>query len=207
MTDDYFDEGTRNRQRLIWAVATRRQLERWEPIVAANLLADGEGGQLEGADVWSAAIEHHFALVAAHHLLVALDLHPASSVHVEATLRAELTEGRHLHEHWKENLPVFNVKPRPREPGHQSGRDFAARNPGRGPYWWLGWTNKRGALLLPNVSAPALHRLLDDVEAEVLASDARLSEYVPPRAPSPWVHKGGEWWPDAASVAAPRERR
>jgi hypothetical protein len=52
-----------------------------------------------------------------------------------------------------------------------------------------------GARLLPNVSAPAVHELLDAVEAEVLSKNRGLSEYVPPRAPSPWLHADGEWWP------------
>lgn len=197
MTDNYFDERTVDRVRLLWTIATRRQLERWEPFVAAALLANRAGRQPAGADVWSAAVEHHFTLVAAHHLFQALDLPPATSVTIDQTLRAELTEGRHLHEHCVENAPVFNVTPRPREPKHRSGKAFAARNPDRGPYWWFNWTNKTGALLLPNVSTPALHQLLDDVEAEVLATDESWIEYVPPRAPSPWVHIDGEWWPKA----------
>jgi hypothetical protein len=107
-----------------------------------------------------AEVEHHFALIAAHHLLEALELDPAAGIEVDATLRAELTEGRHLHEHWRENMPVFNVKPRPAQPGHRSGRSFAERNPDRSPYWWLGFSHKTGAMLLPNVSAPKVHRLL-----------------------------------------------
>jgi hypothetical protein len=192
VTSDYFDDGMVNRQRLLWTIATRRQLERWEPIVAAVVRDDREP---EGADVWSGEIEHHFALVAARNLLRALDLAPAASVSVDPTLRAELTEGRDLLEHWPENLPVFMVTPRSAQPPRSSGKDFAARNPKRGPYWWLGWSNKTGAQLLPHVSAPALHELLDAVQAEVLMNDDALRRYVPPRAPSPWLHENGEWWP------------
>jgi hypothetical protein len=195
VTNDYFDERMLNRQRLLWAIATRRQLERWEPLVAAALRTHSAGQQPDGEDVWSAEIEHHFALVAARNLVRALELAPAASVSIHPTLRAELIEGRDLHEHWLENMPVFNVTPRPTQPRHRSGKDFAARNPKRGPYWWLGWNNKTGALLLPHVSAPALHQLLDAVEAEVLANDGSLSDYVPPRAPSPWLHQKGEWRP------------
>jgi len=71
MSDDYFDELMVNRERLLWAVATRRQLERWEPYVAAAVRDDGLS---DDRDIWAAAIEHHFALVAAHHLFQALDL-------------------------------------------------------------------------------------------------------------------------------------
>jgi len=98
---------------------------------------------------------------------------------------------------WDENAPVFNVRPRTAQPPRNSGKAFAARNPDRGPYWWLGWKNKAGAMLLPHVSAPELHYLLDDVEAEVLGKDAALNRFVPPRAPSPWLRHNEEWWPKA----------
>jgi hypothetical protein len=120
---------------------------------------------------------------------------PASSVPIDPTLRSELKEGRDLQEHWPENMPTINVTPRTAEPSHRPGKDFAARNPRSGPYWWLGWSTKTGALLLPHVSAPALHELLDAVEADVLAKGDALSEYVPPRASSPWLRENGEWWP------------
>jgi hypothetical protein len=197
---DYFDATMLNRQRLLWAVGTRRQLERWEPLVAAELRDSLAGRAANGGRVWAAEIEHHLALVAVHHLLVALDLPPASGVPVDPVLRAELIEGRHLHEHWPDNVPVFNVTPPPAPPPKESGKSFAARNPGRSPYWWLEWSSKDGPRLMPHASAQELHQLLDAVEAEVLASDPALAEYVPARAPSPWLHEGGEWWPktDAA---------
>jgi hypothetical protein len=184
-----------NRQRLLWAVATRKQLERWEPLVAAFLRDSLERRPSDAVLVWSAEIEHHFGLVAAHHLLVAIDLPPASGVPIDPTIRAELTEGRHLHEHWPDNMPVFKVVPPPAQPPRQSGRSFAARNPGESPYWWLGFDSKKGAMFMPQAPAQELHRLLDSVETEVLASDAALAEYVPPRAPSQWMLHDGEWWP------------
>ena len=58
-------------------------------------------------------------------------------------------------------------------------------------------------MLLPNVSAPILHELLDAVEADVLAHDAALREFVPPRAPSPWIHQDGEWWPKVDDAEHP----
>jgi hypothetical protein len=85
-----------NRQRLLWTVATRRQLERWEVLVADRLRARQSFPE---ADVWAGEIEHHLALVAARNLLHGLDLPPASSVSIDATMRAELKEGRDLHEH------------------------------------------------------------------------------------------------------------
>lgn len=200
VTDDYFDDLMVNRQRLVWTIATRRQLERWEPMVAAWVREGMVGDRSGGVDVWLAEIEHHFALVAARNLFLALDLDATTSVSVDPTLRAELIEGRDLHEHWPENLPVFNVTPRVAQPGYPSGKAFAARNPDRGPYTWLGWSSKKGARLLPNVSAPELHQLLDAVEDQVLSKDAALSRYVPPRAPSPWLHQDGEWWPKPADA-------
>jgi hypothetical protein len=200
VSNDYFDALMVNRQRLLWAIATRRQLERWEPLVAAAVRRSFERRQLDDADIWLAEIEHHFALVAARNLFHALDLPPAASVPVDPTLRSELTEGRDLHEHWRENLPVFNVTPRVAQPRYPSGKTFAARNPDRGPYSWLAWAGQTGARLLPNVSAPALHQLLDAVEAEVLSKDAALSRFVPPREPSPWLHQDGEWWPNLTAL-------
>jgi hypothetical protein len=198
MPDDYFDERMVNRQRLLFTVATRRQLERWEPIVAEHVRGLMGDRRLDGMDVWSAEIEHYFALIAARHLMRALELDPPTTVPVDPIVRDEVVEGRDLHEHWQENLPLFNITPRVAQPRYPSGQAFAVRNPERGPYWWLGWSAGTGALLLPHVSAPALHELLDAVEAEVLAIDAAFSRFVPPRAASPWIQHNGEWWPKPA---------
>jgi hypothetical protein len=196
--DDYFSGTMVLRQRLFWTVATRRQLERWESILAPYLRDRFRGQKPEKLVVWSAEIEHHFALIAARNLLRALDLDPPSNVSIDPTLRAELIEGRDLNEHWTDNMPVFNVTPRRVQPRRRSGRNFAERNPRRGPYWWLGWSSKTGARLLPHVTAPALHEVLDGVEAEVLAERQELRKYLVPRAPSPWIQVDGEWWPGPA---------
>jgi hypothetical protein len=191
----YFDRRMVNRERLFWTVATRRQLERWEPLFAESVRRRHDDRQLDDSDIWAAQIEHHFALIAGGHLLQALELDPASNVSLDPTLRAELKEGRDLHEHWQDNLAVFNVTPRVEQPPRKSGRDFAARNPDQSPYWWLGWSPKKGAKLLPHVSAPELHKVLDAVEDEVLADDSELARFVPVHQPSPWVYENGEWWP------------
>lgn len=198
VTRDYFDGPMLSRARLFWSVATRRQLERWEPIVAAFYLDLWADRETYGADIWSAEIEHHFALVAANNLLRALDLDPETSVPVDPTVRAELREVRDLHEHWDENLGVFNVTPRPVEPKHRSGKRFAERNPDISPYDWLRFSPRTGAQLSPNVYAPVIHELLDAVDADVLDGDRSFAEFIPPRAPSPWLHEDGEWWPKAA---------
>jgi hypothetical protein len=193
VAEDYFDATMLNRQRLLWAVATRRQLERWEPLVASTVRP--QPIVPECVTVWSAAIDHHFLLVAARNLFRALALDPPMNVSVDQTLRSELVESRDLHEHWPENMPIFNVTPRTAQPTHRTGKSFAARNPEHGPYWWLDWGNKTGARITPNAHAPALHDLLDAIEAEVLSNEPELADCVPPRAPSPWIHERGEWWP------------
>jgi hypothetical protein len=203
---DYFDQRMVNRSRLFWTVATRRQLERWEPYVAANISAQFGRRHVQDGDIWRAELEHHFALVAARNLIHALELEPASTVPLDPTIRAELIEGRDLLEHWVDNLPVFNVSPRPKSPVRRSGRDFAARNPDRGPYWWLGWSSKQGAMLMPNVPAATVHKLLDAVEAEVLADDPSFAPFLPPRASSPWIRERGEWWPKPATGVATDDR-
>jgi hypothetical protein len=63
VTNDYFDERMLNRQRLLWAIALRRQLERWEPLVASYLRAVMADREPDGADVWSGEIEHNLALI------------------------------------------------------------------------------------------------------------------------------------------------
>ena len=117
--------------RAAWTIATRRQLERWEPFVATDVLSGvGFGGpELESADTWTASREHHFALIAARNLIKALELEPALNVTVDPTLLLELKEGRDLHEHWDENMPIFNVWPRVEKPPFPSGKSFAERNP------------------------------------------------------------------------------
>jgi hypothetical protein len=200
---EYFNERTANRQCLLWAVATRQQLDRWEPLVAAHVAGLAElAPPLTDEAIWRAAFEHHFALVAVHHLFQALGLPGAVTISIDDTLQKELTEARHLHEHWAQNMPVFNVRPRRVEPKHPSGRSFAERNPTAGPYWWLGWNNKRGPMLSPNVAAPEVHAVLDAVERLVTTRDPALAAFVPPRAPSRWAETDGESWPVPADRGA-----
>jgi hypothetical protein len=200
MPDDYFDERGVSRELLIWAIASRRQLERWEPLVASNLRASFDKTPFPGALVWEAATEHHFLLIAARNLIRAVDLAKdvmSLEIAIDPTIRAELIEGRDLHEHWRENLPVFMVTPRREEPKYRSGKDFAERNPDRGPYWWFGWNNKDGPMIQPNVPAHAVHEFVDRVEKVVLAQDDTLRRFLPPRQESPWFGVEGpdRWWP------------
>jgi hypothetical protein len=190
----YFDGLMVNRQRLLWVIATRRQLERWEASLAIWVQRNlTQVVPLPDAELWSAESERHLALVAAGNLLDALALDPPSTVPIDRIMRDDLIDGRNVHEHWTEHMPIFSTKPLGEL--RLSGKSFADRNPERDPFWALGWGNKTGAMLLPNVSAAALHEFLDAVEAEVLSSEPGLSLFIPARAESPWVFKGGEWWP------------
>ena len=195
-TDPYFSPLMLNRQLLSRSMATRLQLDRWEALVAENLRYELRGDHSPGTLIWQAQFEHHFCLVAAAHLLRALDM-AGQPITVNATLAAEINEGRDLHEHWDENMPVFNLMPRTKAPSHKTGKSFAARNPRRGPYWWLGWDNTVGPKLLPNVPAAALYALLDDVESHVLHDDPDMARFILPRSESPWL--GADWWPRPAN--------
>jgi hypothetical protein len=177
---------------LSWAVATRLQLDRWEALVAQHLRNElHDHARSSGGLIWQAQFEHHFCLIAARHLLRALDMSGLKVV-VDGVLRDEIVEGRDLLEHWDENMPVFNAQPRARQAGRKTGNAFAERNPRHGPYWWLGWDYKVGPKLLPHVPSASVRALLDEVEACVLQDAPELSEYLLPRSDSPWLD---DWSP------------
>jgi hypothetical protein len=182
---DYFDQAAAARIALGWAVATRVQLERWEPLVAARLREESYKIPFPAAGYWQAHCEWHFCLIAARNLIGALDLLDPPLT-MDQVMRDEITEMRDLNEHWKDNAPVFNVRPRPGQPKRPTGRAFAARNPDRGPYWWFAWDSQVGPKLSPNVPAAAVHDLLDRVQVRVLDEYPELAEFVPPLSPSPW---------------------
>jgi hypothetical protein len=84
VADDYFDGVMVHRQRLLWAIATRQQLERWEPLVASVIRLNLYDSLVpDGVTVWTAQMEHHFALIAARNLFKALDLDPPMDLSVE----------------------------------------------------------------------------------------------------------------------------
>jgi len=172
------------------------------PVVADSIRADfGIGEAPADREIWAAAVDHHLMLVAARNLMIALELEPASEVAIDQAVRDELIEARNLNEHWVENMPTFNVRPRKVQPRHRSGRRYAERNPRDTPYAWWGWSNQTGASVTANVSAPMLHELLDRVEADVLASDPALGRFLLPRPKSEWHCDRGEWWPTGLQAA------
>jgi hypothetical protein len=96
---DYFDKRMVNRQRLFWVAATRRQLERWEPLVASVIRLNSIDSLVpDCVTVWMGQMEHHFALISARNLIRAVELQPPMTVSVDPLLRAELIEGRDLHD-------------------------------------------------------------------------------------------------------------
>lgn len=207
--DPYFD-ALPERQALLWAAAVRRQLGRWEPLVAKHLLTTLEPSMIPappvattmgGDEIWQGDVERHFLLIAANNLLKSIPLMEQPPA-VDPILQAEIQETRHMVEHWDENMPVFNVTPRPAQPRRSAGKSFAARNPQRGPYCWWSWNSARGPLVTPNIAASQLHDLVDATIEAAVAARPEMSEliadFVPPAAPIPWIERtaeADEWWP------------
>jgi hypothetical protein len=210
--DPYFDTMP-ERQPLVWAVAVRRQLERWEPRVARHTLSGIQKNQappperpvsIDLLEMWQGETEHHYLLVAAGQLLKGLAMLDNPPIIVEV-VAAELRETRDLNEHWEDNMPVFNVGPtRAKEPARSSGKRFADRNPRRGPYCWWAWDGVRGPLVTPNVTATQLHELVEVAIAACNAARADDPVEIPDAAPRPWhvpTKEGDLWWPKLDEVS------
>jgi hypothetical protein len=193
------------RQPLVWAAAVRRQLERWEPLVARHALSlvqkylnppPEHPVSIDVLQMWEGEGEHHFLLVAAGQLLKGLAMLDDPPV-IDQIVASELREARDLNEHWEDNMPVFNVGPtRPKEPARSSSKRFAERNLRHGPYSWWSWDGQRGPLVTPNVTATQVHEL---VEIAITACSSAISERpvtIPEAAPRPWhvPTKAGDWW-------------
>lgn len=196
---------------VVWAGATRRQLERWEPLVAWDWLVRNQGNMVHPPDppiemsltnVFRAQTEHHFLLIAAGQLVKALRMLDPPPV-LDSTVADELTEARDLNEHWENNQPVFNVAAvqpdgppkRIREPSYRSGKRFAERNESAGPYCWWAWNGRDGPLITPNVPATAIHDLV--ATALDLVTIANVEVFIPPAADRPWhmpLEQGAIGW-------------
>ena len=168
------------RQVLLWAIAAERQLDRWEALVMEHVAGrmNPNVPRISDARIWQGETEHHFAVVAMDHMLEALRVWTVD-VPLPPLVVQEVAEVRDLATHWKDNMPVFNMSPRPREPKHSTGKSFAARNPARGPYFWTAWTSERGPMLTPNVSGADARRAVEQVRDAVLAVDPNLTRFVP----------------------------
>jgi hypothetical protein len=197
VTDPYFDQPAFARAALHWAISTRLQLDRWEPLVARHLRQTAYGDEpVSSVGIWQARTEHHFCLIAAAHLVKTLPLLDPPFLGVAQITRDEIVETRDLLEHWQENQPIFNQRPRPRQPPRKTGQRYASRNPARSPYFWLAWQSSLGPMLTPNVPAAEVRALVERVEADVVNADPDLGRFIPPHvAESPWTRDDSGWWP------------
>jgi hypothetical protein len=184
VVDHYFGGATvQRRQTLMWALAARTQLDRWEPLVFEYLQSNGQG-KMSSDRIWQGEVEHHFALVAFDHMLEALRIWEAP-IRLPDLVVKETAEVRDLLTHWVDNMPVFNQRPRPRDPGYPTGKSFAARNPKNGPYCWWAWNYRHGAMLTPNVAASDAREAIHEVQLAVLLDDPDLARFVPPEVTTP----------------------
>ena len=197
--DPYFEGVMPERQALVWAAAVRRQLERWEPLVARHTLLLLEPTRSMPTVVYfEGETERHLLLSALRNLLIAIRLmdHPPK---VNRAVADEMIQTRDLNEHWDENMPVFAVTPRSRDPQWPSGKAFADRNRERSPYCWWAWDSQRGPLVSPNVSATQIHELVEATIVAAVAAEPQFAGIVADAAPRPWrtpVKEGDSWWPE-----------
>lgn len=190
-TDPYWKPSAIRRETLFWVVATRIQVRRWEvahaPIVRAAVIDDREP---DGAAIWEAQRERHLAFVSARNLVRALNL-KGQEVEVDRTLNV-MHWGRDLLEHWDENLPIFNQRPRPQDPKYPSGRNYADWYEEHSPFSFGAWRGGVGPLLTPDLPVAELHAALDEIEAQILAAAPQMRKYLRNPPPSPWTEEG---WP------------
>jgi hypothetical protein len=189
MASQYFERLMLDRQILFWAITTRRQLERWEACVAEIISLHLQSNKPPGQLTWRSQAEHHFVFLAARNLVRAAELAVESSI--ETPLAETLKDVRDLLEHWDENMPVFNSRPKGIPP-RPSGKRFAERNPTATPYWSSAWDSKKGPLLFPSGPPAAdLHNAVDRVETSVTGRRPELIKFIPERIDQPWL--GDDW--------------
>jgi hypothetical protein len=190
------DHTMQDRQIMLWVIATRRQVRRWEIVLARWLKADLKSDtSADPSDIWQAQIEWHLALVAANNLVRAVANTRGRISAMPEDLATDIRNHRDLQEHWDEQWPAFYNKANP-GPLERSGKKFANRHPRGDPYWWLGWNSKSGPTLGPELGVEALYRELDQLQGEVLESNPDLEQYLAPIDETPWVSdEFGRWWP------------
>ena len=207
---EYFNEHAIDRELLLWAVATRRQLDRWEACVAEIVRL---GQALPGELVWRSSAERHLVFVSARHLVRATAL--SNDPPLDAPLSDGITDVRNLLEHWDENAPIFNKWPQVIPEGDAkrrfpSRKRFAEQHPEVTPFSSFAWDSTSGPKLLPTIPAHMLHAALDVVEAAVLQRRPELAEFVSERDPSPWLGEDAgndRWWPKRLEGSSPRGDR
>lgn len=195
------------RSLLIWVGASIEQLHGWESLLAEDFVAGWNAPEAprNGRLIWRLHTHRHFLMVALAHVLTALKKAREKSVYhlnIDPTIRDEIKETRDLLEHWKENVPIFNTRPRPRQPKHPSGQRWANRNPEPArPYSAFNWNNKDGPRLTPNITSAEVWQILDRIVEDFRATDGHWDDYLPEPQPLAWVEydteRGKEWWPDS----------
>ena len=191
------DDTMQNRQMMLWILATRRQVRRWEIKLALNVKASLANERPDRREIWAAQIEWHLALVAANNLIRAIDNADGRFSEMPSGLARDVRNLRDLQEHWDEQWPAFYDRTAP-GPLARSGKEFASRNPGASPYSFLRWSSRSGPELGPGLGVADVCSYLDLVEAEVLADSPDLQTFVGDLDPSPWVgdeNPPDPWWP------------
>jgi hypothetical protein len=176
-----------HREVLIWVIGARRQLDRWEPLVARHTALSMLKREVPGRLAWDLDIEHHLAIVACGQLRSALDAADGKIEPMPAALAGELTMLRNLHEHRDENRARFANIWKPIL-SHRTAKQFAAAHPLRSPFGFWTWESARGPMLGPDLPSSEVRDELDRIERDVLARDPSLAEYLPQERPrSPWL--------------------
>jgi hypothetical protein len=182
---------------LRWCLATRRQLDRWEELLAQMMLISVRNEKPPGALVWEVRMEHHFALVAADNLRRALNRVQQTGFLKDLHQDIELL--RHLHEHWDAQEDVFANAANPGPVLNKTAAAFHERHPGRSPYGFFNFKGKTGPQLGPAVNAWELRSALDRIEERAIEVSPDLAPFLTPRPPSPWVCDDYDnWWPNPA---------
>lgn len=195
--DAYFSPHVVHREVLVWVLATRRQLDRWETLVASLLRSHLRGRREPSREVWEAQTERHLALVAAAHIRRAVGL-PGWTGDIDTKVLDVLGDLRNTLEHWDENLPVFSISPKQDDPPRPSGRRLAEGQPEGFPFSMFAWNGTEGPVLWPGLPASTVREVLDRLEAHVLSQAKDLRRFVPAREPSPWLGESAgadRWWP------------
>lgn len=207
MVNQHFNDVEIDNEVFTWALATRLQMDRWEALLApevwTQMYQPETKSPARSMRIRQARIEHHFCLTAAGHLLKALKMRQ-SQITIDPVVAAELKEGRDLHEHWDENVPIFNTTPRPSQPKFPSGKSYAARNPDESPYFWLRWDSEVGPKVMPHVPGAAVHDLVDRTLTAIVAKHPEMADKVLPRPESPWrddPENVERWWPRSPAGA------
>ena len=188
------DHTMQDRQTMLWVIATRRQVRRWEIVLARWLKAKSDRTADPG-NIWLAQIEWHMALVAANNLVRAVANTRGRVAAIPEDLAIDIRTHRDLLEHWDEQSPAFYNKASP-GPLERSGKHFANRHPGGDPYWWLSWSRESGPSLGPELGVEVLHLELDRIQEEILESNPDLEQYLSPIDDTPWLRDElGRWSP------------